>query len=848
MTSTGARSLAEWLRGQPDEALAELLRARPDLAVPAPGDLGALANRAGVRFSVLRALEDLDAWTLQVLDAVVLATEGVAPARRSGAVGYAAAVLDGPAGAPAAGSLAAVRGLLTGAGDERVRAAVDRLRRSALVWGDDTTLRVPSTVRDVVGPHPGGLGRPVATLLAGVPGPQLAPVLAALGLPEQRQPAAGAALAEVLGDRARLDALLAAAGEREREVLAQLAAGPPLGSIRDATRPVPAEEADTPVRWLLAHGLLIAIDSDTVELPREVGLAVRADAPMGLLRLDPPATPTSPVGVAEADAAGAGQVLAVLRLVETLLEAYALDPPPELRSGGIGVRDLRRAARTVDADEPTAALLLEVVRAAGLLDLSPGHEPAWLPAAGYDLWLGLDPAQRWARLATAWLAMTRLPALVGQRDDRGRALAPLSADVERTSAPGTRRRALAVLAGLPAGDAASAAAVAQELAWRSPRRGGQRADLVEAVLAEADTLGLTGRGALTSYGRELIRGAEEGRVATLLADRLPPPVDHVLVQADLTVVAPGPLETDLAREMALVADVESAGAATVYRVTEATVRRALDAGRAAAELHELFRARSRTPVPQALTYLIDDVARRHGALRAGSAGSYLRCDDEALLAAVLADRRTESLWLRRIAPTVAVGRAGVDRVLAVLREAGYAPVGESAEGAVLVNRPDARRAAPRQRLPRPVEPPAMGEAQLGELVRAIRAGDRAARRAATATPPGALDVPGVTTATTLGLLRDAARANQAVLLGYVNAQGAASQRIVEPVSVNGGYLHGYDHQHDEMRTFALHRITAVSTLPDDALPDDALPDDALPDDALPGDPAADALPEDALDA
>ncbi|MFL6130643.1 MAG: helicase-associated domain-containing protein [Mycobacteriales bacterium] len=647
----------------------------------------------------------------------------------------------------------------------------------------------------------------------------------------------------MLGDRARLDALLAGAGERERDVLGQLAAGPPLGTVRDATRPVPAEDADTPVRWLLAHGLLVAIDPDTVELPREVGLAVRGGAPLGPLRLSPPDTPTTTVGPEPADAAGAGQVLTMLRLAETLLEAYALDPPAELRSGGLGVRDLRRAARVLDSDERAAALLLEVLRAAGLLDLSGGLEPGWLPAAGYDLWLGLDPARRWARLAASWLAMTRMPALVGQRDDRGRALAPLSADVERTSAPGTRRRVLGVLAELPAGDAASGSGVAGELAWRSPRRGGQRTDLVGAVLDEAETLGLTGRGALTSYGRELLGGTEEVRVAALLAGRLPPPVDHVLVQADLTVVAPGPLETDLAREMALVADVESAGAATVYRVTEATVRRALDAGRAAAELHELFRSRSRTPVPQALTYLVDDVARRHGTLRVGGSASYLRCDDEALLAAVVADRRVESLRLRRIAPTVVVGRGSVDRVLEVLREAGYAPVGESADGAVLVTRPDARRAAPRHRLPRPVEPPAVGDAQLVELVRAIRAGDRAAQRAAAAAPATALDVPGVTTATTLGLLRDAARANQPVLLGYVNAQGAASQRIVEPVSVNGGYLHGYDHadlrrdgggRPAEMRTFALHRITAVSTLPDDALPDDVVPDDVVPDDATRG--------------
>jgi len=124
MTESRARSLAEWLRAQPDGMLADLLRSRPDLAVPAAGDLGALANRAGVRFSVLRALEGLDAWTLQVLDAVVLATEAV-PAR-NGAVGYAATLLSGTAG-----SYGSVRDLLPGAPEPDVRAAVDRLRSLA---------------------------------------------------------------------------------------------------------------------------------------------------------------------------------------------------------------------------------------------------------------------------------------------------------------------------------------------------------------------------------------------------------------------------------------------------------------------------------------------------------------------------------------------------------------------------------------------------------------------------------------------------------------------------------------------------------------------------------------------
>jgi hypothetical protein len=64
----------------------------------------------------------------------------------------------------------------------------------------------------------------------------------------------------------------------------------------------------------------------------------------------------------------------------------------------------------------------------------------------------------------------------------------------------------------------------------------------------------------------------------------------------------------------------------VYRVTERSVRRALDAGRSGTQLLAFVEQRSRTPVPQALRYMIEDAARRHGLLRAGAAASYLRCD------------------------------------------------------------------------------------------------------------------------------------------------------------------------------------------------------------------------------
>ena len=73
-------TLAGWLRTRSDEQLSALLAARPDVARPAPSDIVALASRLAVPVSVDRALDELDATTLQVLDVVLLApTDGLPP-------------------------------------------------------------------------------------------------------------------------------------------------------------------------------------------------------------------------------------------------------------------------------------------------------------------------------------------------------------------------------------------------------------------------------------------------------------------------------------------------------------------------------------------------------------------------------------------------------------------------------------------------------------------------------------------------------------------------------------------------------------------------------------------------
>ncbi|GAB1644719.1 helicase-associated domain-containing protein [Krasilnikovia sp. MM14-A1259] len=802
-----ATNFADQLRSLSDTALGALIHLRPDLVVPLPADVSALAVRAQSRGSVARCLDSLDEFTLHILDAARLSRDPET-------------ILT---------SVAAITELAAAAPSADVRAAVDRLRARFLLHGPEDELQVTAAVDEVTSPYPAGLGRPAD---------YLDPLAAAL-----------------CADRAKLRRTVLAAPPASRAVLDRLAAGPPVGALNAAAM---AE----PVRWLVEHHVLVPVsdagraprpDGELVELPREVGLLLRRDTgPLGPLRPFAP-TPPSPVReVKSVDSAGAGQVMEAVRITEAMLEALATEPAAVLKTGGLGVRDLKRLARATGQDEPTVALLLEVAYAAGLVGeadasgagrgavssrAAGGVDETFLPTSTYDLWRATGIAQRWDTLARSWLVMTRQPSLVGQRDERDRPIAALAPDAERAGAPHARREALNVLAGLPAGTAPSVDGVLGLLAWQAPRRARGREPAHRDAMSSAAALGVTALGAITSYGRLLLADPAEAdpdplgvdpehpptgpELARVLDALLPVPVDHVLVQADLSVVVPGPPEPELAAELDVVAEHESAGGASVHRVTAASVRRALDVGYGATDLHALFRRRSRTPVPQALTYLIDDAARTHGGLRTGSAGAYLRSDDEVLVAEALADKRLAPLALRRIAPTVMVTPFPVARLLGALREAGYAPVAEDAGGAAVLTRPKVRRSAPRTPLAAKVAdqaaPLQLAGPRLAGVVEQIRRGDiatRAARRApVTVRAAHGQGVPGLTAVQAHGqamaVLQQAVRDKALVWVGYVDSHGATLSRLVRPVSLSAGYLRAEDERTETLHTFALHRITAA---------------------------------------
>lgn len=863
------RTLAETLRDRPDDVLCRLLSARPDLLSPVPGDLTQLATRAGTRASVVRALERLDRFALRTAEALAVAPDPCPYPTL-------AALLPGEDCAAALPHAIAV------------------LRDRAVVWGDDDRLRLVRTARELLAPavgrpSPTGLGPTLVEATGGMSPGRLQRILAADGLPGTHDPvSAVAALTELFTDPDRMAALLSTAPQAARAVLERLVWGPPYG---EASPDRPSE----PIAWLLEHGLLLPAGGRTVVLPREVALHLRG----GRAHRDPEPLPpaVSPqTGHPQtghpphrADGTAAGAAFSALVTVEELLTLWETSPPPVLRAGGLGVRELKRTAVALDAAEPVAAFWIELAYAAGLLASDGETDERYAPTPAADEWLHRPPEQRWAQLVAAWLAATRTPGLVGGRDSRGRSLAALGSGLDRSVAPEVRRRVLELLAALPEGGAPGPGEVLARLAWERPLRVPEelRSRLVEWTLAEAELLGVTGRGALASFARALLplpgpattapgtaedtawsqaptradAAAAAGAAAERLVPLLPQPVGEVLLQADLTAVAPGPLRRPLARMLALLADVESKGAATVYRFSAASVRRALDAGHTAAELHTFLAEHSRTPVPQPLSYLIDDAARRHGRLRVGAASAYLRCDDDALLTEILADRRSTGMGLRRLAPTVLAASSSPETVLARLREMGYAPVAESAAGDVLISRTAAHRTPPRA-APEPVPdgPPAPDAALVARVVRAIRAGDRTAAagggRSSTAEPDGTdgldgaggLDgtgadpvaqtaadqhpagragarsaarsqmdgtvdpggpLPRTPAAETLAAVQSAALAGTTVCVGYVNADGAASRHVLDPLRVEGGLVTAYDHTVEEVRTYPLHRITGA---------------------------------------
>lgn len=686
------RSLSEHLRGWTAEQVATLLERRPELVFPdAPTDLVELARRAQHHGSLANAIAATTLPENRLLQLVVCCRPDV--------------TVD---------ELAAA--LPAGVGLDDIEPLLSSLEASAMVWRQGGRIHCSESLRHTM---PTTLGPPLRGLLerqtvdylksairlvrtavgaAGFAGTVPEPATGPDGRPPRKVELIGE-LESLLVVPGLVDAVLATGSDECAGIAAVMADGSP---AIVAEHPMYfASYANYasyyhryPTYWLFERALLLPIGDDrTAVQPREVGVALRGGRPVEDLAIDPPALVTGPVEPASVDASAAARVVQTLDRLGDLLEAWEQAPVKALKSGALGVAIMKQTAAALGTDLTEAARLVELAHLAGLIESTTVNRKEKRkyvrdtfagPSPAASAWIARPLTQRWRQLATAWLRSEHWPSATGGTNAGAKA-APVLSPQYAPVAPDRRRDVLDVLASLDAGAATGVEALAAYVYWQRPQPwrgqnlGYDRPERAIAwVYAEAELLGVVATGALSRFGRALLAGDDRGAERAFEAAR-PEAVTTFTLQGDLTATVVGMLDRDVAVELRLLADVESTGAATTFRFSDASLRRALDAGVDGDAILAFLETHATKGVPKALGYLVNDVARRYGHLQVGPAGSFVTSEDPAVLADACSHRRTRKLALRVLAPTVAVSPQPSAKVIDGLRAAGFLPTGDGSD-------------------------------------------------------------------------------------------------------------------------------------------------------------------------
>ncbi|GAA2650825.1 helicase-associated domain-containing protein [Nonomuraea recticatena] len=661
--------LLGWLRTLDEARLARVLSNRPDaIAAPWPRRLDTLAQRLGNGFAVMEAMRALPLPCLEIAQACLVLGDRTPPDRL-------AAFLDAPVAT--------------------LTPWLDVLYDHALAWPDDEGRVHLAEAVSRWWAAPLGLGEPLDHYLNSwtVSNDTLRALARNLGLPPHgNKRRTIARVTEVLSDGVRLAALLRNAPEGTERLLADFAWDGPVRDV-DGGRFV---MLGTPEKWAADHGLLYRPRWEVAEMPREVALSVRGPGYHPPFSPEPPEIATIPVDPEEVDHL---MTLAAPHVVErcaALLDNTAKTPLPLLKTGGVGVREVRRVAKETGCDEDETRLLLEICAVSRLLAFDE-KSGGMVPTERFDRWRLDEGSARLRVLLSAWWRMERS----SLRKIEGKYPTVLGDDQSGAAVARVRRAVLGVLSHLPSGTAfADRGSLVRNAHWHAPLLDqALLTDCAAAALEEARLLGVLANDALTDLGRALAGLAAHAGDEN---DDTVPLVEHdpVLVEAstralasvrrsalfgpDLTAVVTGPPSTELAELLDRVAERESRGAASVWRFTTESVRGALDVGYDADEL--LAELSEVGQIPQPLEYLVRDVARRHGEVTVTTVACIVQATDPALLAEIAAHRRLSRLGLRLLAPTVLVSSTPAERTLAALRENGYAPVPIADTGEITIRR------------------------------------------------------------------------------------------------------------------------------------------------------------------
>jgi hypothetical protein len=583
-------------------------------------------------------------------------------------------------------------------------------------------------------------------------------------------------LAEAFLDRASVQQMLT---RLERETLAVI------GTIAESERPMGAADVAAQLtaagsgtatlesvtsRITLAVDLLIldhesghyaAYDSVRDQLASwpAIGLPSVAELTAGI----PPAAlePVADVDRRFIDRLAAERAFAATTALTELLTELEREPGRELARGGLALPDSKRLSGAMGIELDAVPEFLAVADRAGLVALDAA---SWMITDRGGSWLLESTGERWASLAGAWF----------------------------DKLPGDIRTLLSERSNSLWG-----AGLRNYIDWLFPAGGDWMDERASANTRHAELLGITANQAPSTPGAFVLSGridAAEEAISALL----PPEVEQVYLQHDLSVVAPGPLTPRVDAKLRTLADVESRALASSYRISVSSVNRAMASGETAESMLEFLSSVSLTGIPQPLDYLIAEVSQRYGLIRVGEqvepgpallefdAHSYLRSEDAGLLAAIAVDQNLASLGLKRIAADRVLSRFPFDIVFWALSEARYPVAAENANGEIIALR---RRHSSRVSTAPSIDP-------VDALIERLRLGS-------------GTDAAETGQAWLIRQLETAIRAHAALTVSITMPNGAIIDYQLEPTSLGGGRLRARDRKSAIERTLPLSSIASV---------------------------------------
>ena len=318
----------------------------------------------------------------------------------------------------------------------------------------------------------------------------------------------------------------------------------------------------------------------------------------------------------------------------------------EVGKRGVGLPDVKRLAAHLSKSNEYAKQVFELAQFANLAEIEGSR---WQLGQRAENWISWSDRERWSHLAETWLS------LLG--DEAAREL----------------------LAILPA------ESFERRLAEVYPFADSTATNRIKKVAEIANLIGLIANSQATSWLGLLstsLQTASERAIAGL-----PSAAERVIIQADLTLIAPSPLPTELEISLRRFADTEQIGMASSYRLSALSVSHGLETGLAIDEIRSLLLRLSAKELPQPVDYLLKEAESRFARLKVyatkSGAHSQIVSTDKILLAEIHNDQRLKPFALHFDEAGSLHSRFEAELVYFALREANFVAVRVDENGEVL---------------------------------------------------------------------------------------------------------------------------------------------------------------------